>query len=157
MNRRDMLIRSGATALTLGLSRFPLGWTAPLNGSTKKILMFTRSQTYEHSVVKRINNEDSMAERIVNLVVPAGFDVALADYAPGRSNVVARLANGPGPVFAFNTHMDVVPVGSGWSSDPLVLWGWDPGPGRAPVSTSHEELVRALELWVAGGCGCPGD
>lgn len=66
MNRRDMLIRSGATALTLGLSRFPQGWTAPLDGSTKKILMFTRSQTFEHSVVKRgKNNEDSLAERIV--------------------------------------------------------------------------------------------
>jgi uncharacterized protein len=66
MNRRDMLIRSSATALTLGLSRIPLGWTAPLDGSTKKILMFTRSQTFEHSVVKRgKNNEDSLAERIV--------------------------------------------------------------------------------------------
>jgi len=42
-------------------------------------------------------------------------------------------------------------------SDPLVLWGWSPGPGRQPVSTSHEELVKALKAWIAGGCGCPGE
>jgi len=40
-------------------------------------------------------------------------------------------------------------------SDPLVLWGWDPGPGRAPVSTPHADVVAAMATWVAGGCGCP--
>ncbi|HEV8058659.1 MAG TPA: ThuA domain-containing protein [Gemmataceae bacterium] len=66
MNRRDLLIRSGATALTLGLSRFPLGWAAPPDDSTKKVLMFTRSQGFEHSVIKRgPDNADSLAERIV--------------------------------------------------------------------------------------------
>jgi hypothetical protein len=43
------------------------------------------------------------------------------------------------------------------NSDPLVLWGWDPGPGREPVSTSHEKLVWALKVWIDGGCGCPGE
>jgi cytochrome c5 len=38
---------------------------------------------------------------------------------------------------------------------PLVLWGWSPGPGRAPVSTPHDELMRAMRTWVDGGCGCP--
>jgi uncharacterized protein len=77
MNRRDLLIRSGATALTLGLSRIPLGWTAPLDGPTKKILMFTRSQTFEHSVVKRgEGNSDSLAERIVkDLAKKNNFEV----------------------------------------------------------------------------------
>jgi cytochrome c5 len=41
------------------------------------------------------------------------------------------------------------------ASDPLVLWGWNPGPGRTPVSTSHEALVRAMRTWVDGGCSCP--
>jgi hypothetical protein len=39
--------------------------------------------------------------------------------------------------------------------DPLVLWGWSPGEGRAPVSTSHADLVRAMRTWIDGGCGCP--
>ncbi|MCS6067423.1 M20/M25/M40 family metallo-hydrolase [Klebsiella variicola subsp. variicola] len=29
--------------------------------------------------------------------------------------------NGPGPCFAFNTHLDTVPAGSGWASDPFTL------------------------------------
>ena len=41
------------------------------------------------------------------------------------------------------------------SHDALVLWGWNPGDGRAPVSTAHEDLVRALHAWADGGCGCP--
>jgi hypothetical protein len=41
------------------------------------------------------------------------------------------------------------------AKDPLVLWGWNPGVGRAPVATSHDELVRAMRAWIDGGCGCP--
>ena len=50
-----------------------------------------------------------------------GLDTSLSEFKPGRANVVATLANGPGPVFAFNSHIDVVPVGGGWSSEPLRL------------------------------------
>jgi len=50
-----------------------------------------------------------------------GFDAATSDVMPGRTNVVGLLANGPGPSFAFNTHIDVVPAGEGWSSDPFKL------------------------------------
>jgi len=38
---------------------------------------------------------------------------------------------------------------------PLVLWGWDPGPGRVPVPTSHDALMTAMRTWIDGGCGCP--
>jgi hypothetical protein len=41
------------------------------------------------------------------------------------------------------------------AEDPLVLWGWDPGEGRAPVSISHAEFVEAMRAWIAGGCDCP--
>jgi succinyl-diaminopimelate desuccinylase len=50
-----------------------------------------------------------------------GLDTSLSEFKPGRANVVARLANGPGPVFAFNSHIDVVPAGDGWASEPLRL------------------------------------
>jgi len=39
--------------------------------------------------------------------------------------------------------------------DPLVLWGWDPGPGRAPVPVPQTDFARAVRAWVAGGCDCP--
>ena len=38
---------------------------------------------------------------------------------------------------------------------PLVLWGWDPGNGRAPVPVSHTELMKAVRAWIDNGCGCP--
>lgn len=41
------------------------------------------------------------------------------------------------------------------AEDELVLWGWDPGEGRAPVSIPHDAFVAAMRTWIDGGCGCP--
>jgi len=40
--------------------------------------------------------------------------------------------------------------------DQLVLWGWNPGAGRAPVSVPHAEFVAAVKTWAAAGAPCPG-
>lgn len=50
-----------------------------------------------------------------------GFATDVHFIAEGRANVVGRIDNGDGPRFAFNSHMDTVPVGGGWTSDPLRL------------------------------------
>jgi hypothetical protein len=39
--------------------------------------------------------------------------------------------------------------------DPLVGWGWEPGPGRTPVPVPREQLVDAMTAWVAAGAPCP--
>jgi hypothetical protein len=39
--------------------------------------------------------------------------------------------------------------------DPLVLWGWTPGPGRTPVPVAHDVFVAAMRAWVAAGGPCP--
>jgi acetylornithine deacetylase/succinyl-diaminopimelate desuccinylase family protein len=83
-------------------------------------------------------HEARAAQFLRALLTVEGFEVALQEYKPARVNVVARLDNGPGPVFAFNTHMDVVPAGEGWSSDPFVLRETD---GR---------------LYGRGACDCKG-
>jgi hypothetical protein len=41
------------------------------------------------------------------------------------------------------------------SDDKLVLWGWSPGVGRAPVSTPHGEFVAAFRRWKDAGAPCP--
>jgi hypothetical protein len=41
------------------------------------------------------------------------------------------------------------------AEDKLVLWGWSPGTGRAPVSVPHAEFVAAFRAWVAAGAPCP--
>jgi acetylornithine deacetylase/succinyl-diaminopimelate desuccinylase family protein len=66
-------------------------------------------------------HEAKAAQYVGDLLGQEGFDVSFQEYKPGRVNVVSRMDNGAGPVFAFNTHMDVVPVGEGWSSDPFSL------------------------------------
>jgi hypothetical protein len=39
--------------------------------------------------------------------------------------------------------------------DPLVLWGWSPGAGRAAVDVPHDRFVSAFKAWVEGGGRCP--
>lgn len=82
--------------------------------------------------------EKAVAEYIRDWLAPLGFQVRLEEYAPGRFNAEAVLANGPGPVFAFNTHMDTVPAGDGWQSDPFTL------------------TERAGNLYGRGSCDCKG-
>lgn len=40
------------------------------------------------------------------------------------------------------------------SHDKLVLWGWDPGLGRNPVSVPHDEFVAKFRQWVDAGAPC---
>ena len=83
-------------------------------------------------------NESGVAAWIREALTPLGFEVSLIEFAPGRFNVVSRLANGPGPTFAFNTHMDTVPAGDGWASDPFIL------------------TEREGRLFGRGSCDCKG-
>ncbi|MEI5681482.1 M20 family metallopeptidase [Mesorhizobium sp. CGMCC 1.15528] len=66
-------------------------------------------------------NEAEAAVYVRNLLEAEGFATVSTEYKPGRFNIEAKLENGPGPVFAFNTHMDTVPAGEGWSSDAFTL------------------------------------
>ncbi len=65
--------------------------------------------------------EAEAAAYVGELLVPSGFSIRLMEYRSGRFNLEARLENGSGPVFAFNTHMDTVPAGEGWASDAFQL------------------------------------
>jgi len=70
MNRRELLRRAGSAAAVMGLSYFstpfPLGWAAAPSKSKRKLLVFTRSQGFEHSCLKReAPNKLSLLEQIV--------------------------------------------------------------------------------------------
>jgi len=41
------------------------------------------------------------------------------------------------------------------AEDKLVLWGWEPGGQRVPVSVPHAQFVGAFKDWVSGGMPCP--
>lgn len=82
--------------------------------------------------------EGGVAAWVRNQLKPLGFEVAQIEFAPGRFNVVANLANRSGRIFAFNTHMDTVPAGDGWTSDAFVL------------------TEREGKLFGRGSCDCKG-
>jgi succinyl-diaminopimelate desuccinylase len=86
-----------------------------------------------------------IAERLRTI----GAEPVLDGFAPGRTNVVGKITNGPGPVFAFNTHMDVAPAGDGWSGDPFVLrevGGRLIGRGACDAKGSLAAMLHAIEL-----------
>ena len=74
MKRREML---KATALAaLGLSAFPLRWMAAAEGKKQKVLYFTRSAGFEHSVVHREGDRLSHSEKVLTeMGKRAGFEV----------------------------------------------------------------------------------
>jgi hypothetical protein len=54
--------------------------------------------------------------------------------------------NGGRTLAALETHM---------THDELVLWGWEPGPGRTVPPLSHADFVTHVRGWVAAGAPCP--
>ena len=53
MDRRDLLRHSGLAALLLGAAPLARTWGFAADAPKKKVLMFTRSVGFQHSVVKR--------------------------------------------------------------------------------------------------------
>jgi uncharacterized protein len=130
MNRREMLATTGAAALSL--AGFPLGWTAQADGAKKKVLMFTRSQGFEHSSIKRTGDKLSHAEQILtDLGAKSGFDVTCTK--DGRVFVPEEIAKYD--VFFFYTTGD------------LTKEGGDKNPAMPP------EGKAALLKAIAGGKG----
>ena len=65
--------------------------------------------------------ETEAAALLASELEAIGFATEIRPLADGRANVVGRIDNGAGPSFAFNSHMDTVPAGGGWTSDPFRL------------------------------------
>ncbi len=107
MHRRDLL-KTSLAALAAGAAPFPLAWTAPAAEPKRRILMCTRSQGFEHSVVKRKNGQLSLAETIVtDLGKKHGFDVTCTK--DGREFLPQNLAKYD--AFLFETTGDLTKEG----------------------------------------------
>jgi type 1 glutamine amidotransferase len=80
MNRREMLLSSGAALI--GLSTFPLRWVSAADDKKQKILYFTKSGGFVHSVVKRQGGQLSYSEKILTeLGEKNGFEVVCSQDA----------------------------------------------------------------------------
>lgn len=63
--------------------------------------------------------EGAVARALGDILSEWGFHVDVADAAPGRPNVVARIGRGGGPILMFNGHLDVVGT-DGMVHDPWI-------------------------------------
>lgn len=71
------------------------------------------------------------------------------DDAQLAATLIDRAKNGDRSLGDLRQHM---------AEDPLVLWGWNPGPGRQAIPVSHAEFIGHVDAWIAAGAptGMPG-
>src|SRR5438876_650902 len=112
MNRRELLIRTSAATLGLTLAR----WSAAFaeGPRPRKILFFSKSSNFEHTVIKRKDGQPSFVEKLLSEIAPehgidftfskdgslftpqylAGFD-ALMFYTSGDLLAAGKDGNAP--------------------------------------------------------------
>lgn len=74
MKRREMLLTTGACAL--GLSGFPFGYAAGDEQKRHRVLMFTKSAGFQHSVIRRDGEKQAHAEAVFSLLARQhGIDI----------------------------------------------------------------------------------
>ena len=56
---------------------------------------------------------------------------------------------------ARNGHRTLHDLDEHMGHDPLVLWAWNPGPGRSLPPMTHEAFAAHVRRWVAAGGPCP--
>ena len=96
--------------------------------------------------------ESACAHFILEQLRALGCRAETVDVGEGRTNVAGVFENGPGPTFAFNTHIDVVPAGDGWSSDPFKLKQVDDrlfGRGACDAKGPLTAMLEAMRLLIA--------
>ena len=113
MNRRQLLLAAGAAVMGAG----PLGRAlAAPKGSMKKVLFFTKSSGFQHSVITRKDGKPSMAERILTEIgKDHGFEVVASK--DGTLFDPARI--GEWDAFAFETTGDLTTEGPHKDGKPM--------------------------------------
>jgi len=105
--------------------------------------------------------ESGCANVVADKLRGLGLDVELVEKEKGRTNVVATLKGTKRkPVLLYNGHIDVVPVGNGWTRDPFageIVDGVLYGRGTADMKSGVASMVAAAEAIVKSGAKLKGD
>lgn len=84
---------------------------------------------------------------LADLFTSRGLEVTIDEYRPGNANLMATARFGEGPIVLLNSHIDVVPAGTGWSTDPfdpVIRNGRVYGRGVADAKGSLAAMAIAL-------------
>jgi acetylornithine deacetylase/succinyl-diaminopimelate desuccinylase family protein len=97
-------------------------------------------------------NEAESARWLGKELAAIGCAVSYQAVAENRENVVGIIDNGPGPCLAFNSHLDVIPAGNGWTGDPWTLRAENGrliGRGACDAKGSIASMVEAMAMLAA--------
>jgi uncharacterized protein len=109
LTRRDAMIAVAGAAAAFAAGSLPLGWTRAADNKTRKVLFFTKSAGFQHSVVTRKGDELAHAEKIlIEMGKKNGFDVTATK--DGRIFTPEKLAEFD--VIAFYTTLDLTQEGT---------------------------------------------
>lgn len=95
-------------------------------------------------------NEIAAARMLSRWLDERGIACSIDEFKPGRANLFAEVrATKPGRSIMFNTHMDVVPTGDGWSHDPFsadlvdgIIWGRGSADSKGSLAAMAAALAR---------------
>jgi len=106
-------------------------------------------------------NEAPAAEYLAGYLGRLGFQTRCYESEPGRASLVARLpGSGGGRSLALNGHLDIGPIGTGWTRDP---WGGEVvdgkiyGRGSGDMKSGLAAMVGAAAAVVRSGVPRRGD
>ena len=76
VTRRQAMLAVAGAAAAFATGAIPMGWTRAADGKTRKVLFYTKSAGFQHSVITRKGNELGHAEKIlIDLGKQNGFEV----------------------------------------------------------------------------------
>lgn len=108
-----------------------------------------------------LDGESKVGAYVGSFLEGLGLVVVSQEALPGRANIVGRLrGDGGGRTLAFNTHMDTVPAGNGWTREPFgaeVVDGNLYGRGSADAKGPLAAFLAAIEALVRSGVRLRGD
>lgn len=108
------------------------------------------------AVKSETGDEGAGSGFLADLMRRNGWDVTLDEAAPGRPNVVTRLAGrGGGAALLFNGHVDTIPIGKSWPPRREGDWIW--GRGAEDMKGGLVAMVHAARAIERAGVGLRGD
>jgi succinyl-diaminopimelate desuccinylase len=106
-------------------------------------------------------NEEPAARLLGEYLGRLGFETELHEAAPGRTSLVARLRGaGDGRTLVMNGHLDIGPIGQGWTKDPLggeIEDGRIYARGVSDMKSGVAAMVSAARAVVRSGMSRRGD
>ena len=93
------------------------------------------------------DTEEKSAKVLADHCRALGFDVRTVEVAPGRPNVIVSIGSDERPGVLFVGHSDVVPAGTGWTTDPfsaVVRDGRIVGRGACDMKGGLAAVVAAM-------------